>query len=288
MNLKVENLYLNYGRDNVLNNMNFEINEPKIYGLLGRNGVGKTSLLSLIASFREPTSGKILINGEEPFENANLMQKITFMYVKDFTGETDSPTKTLQFISRYRPNFDLEYGMGLLKKFKLEGNKSIAKLSKGKQSAFNAVVGLASRSPITIFDEVYLGMDTVARDIFYKEILKDQQLHPRIIILSTHLVSEMDFLFDEVIIISEGKILLRETYDDLVDRGVTLTGSIKNINAFVEGKEILNEEQLGDTRSVTLYRQLSKSEISNAKAIGLQIGSVSLYDLFIHLTKGDE
>src|SRR5690625_141690 len=116
MNIKAENLYLSYGNEAVLRNMNFEINEPKIYGLLGRNGVGKTSLLSLIASFREPTSGKILINGEEPFENANLMQKITFMYVRDFTGETDSPTKTLQFISRYRPNFDLEYGMGLLKK----------------------------------------------------------------------------------------------------------------------------------------------------------------------------
>jgi len=288
MNIKAENLYLSYGNEAVLRNMNFEINDPKIYGLLGRNGVGKTSLLSLIGSFREPTSGKILINGEEPFENAKIMQEVTFMYVKDFSDESDSPVKALQGVNRYRPHFDLDYGMKLLKMFKLEGKKPLAKLSKGKQSAFNAVVGLASRSPITIFDEVYLGMDTAARDLFYKELLNDQQLHPRIIILSTHLVSEMDFLFDEIIIISQGKILLKELFDDVVSRGVTVTGSIDNVNAFTDKKEILNEEQLGDTRSVTLYQKLSKDELAEAKAMGLQIGPVSLHNLFIHLTKEDE
>lgn len=288
MNIKAENLYLSYGNEAVLRNMNFEINEPKIYGLLGRNGVGKTSLLSLIGSFREPTSGKILINGEVPFENAKIMQEVTFMYVKDFSDESDSPTKALQAVNRYRPHFDLDYGMKLLKMFKLEGKKPLSKLSKGKQSAFNAVVGLASRSPITIFDEVYLGMDTAARDLFYKELLNDQQLHPRIIILSTHLVSEMDFLFDEIIIISQGEILLKELFDDVVSRGVTVTGSIDNIKAFTDKKEILNEEQLGDTRSVTLYQKLSEDELTEAKRMGLQIGSVSLHNLFIHLTKEDE
>src|SRR5690625_4481221 len=251
MNIKAENLYLSYGNEAVLRNMNFEINEPKIYGLLGRNGVGKTSLLSLIGSFREPTSGQILINGEEPFENARIMQEISFMYDKDFTGETDPPSRILKDINRYRPHFDLEYGMDLLKKFKLEGKKSLAKLSKGKQSAFNVVVGLASRSSITIFDEVYLGMDAPARDIFYKELLKDQKLYPRIIILSTHLVTEMDHLFDEVIIIKEGKILLKEPYDEIVSRGMTVIGSKQVVENFVKEKEVLNEEPFRDTKSVT-------------------------------------
>lgn len=288
MNIKAINLNLSYGREEILHDMNFEINEPKIYGLLGRNGAGKTSLLSLIGSFREASSGQILINGEAPFENAQMMQEITFMYDKDFAGETDPPSSILKDINRYRPHFDLEYGMELLRKFKLEGKKSIAKLSKGKKSAFNVVVGLASRSPITIFDEVYLGMDAPARDIFYKELLKDQQLHPRIIILSTHLVSEMDYLFDEVIIIKEGKILLKEPYDEIVSRGVTLTGSKQVVEKFVEEKEVLNEEQLGDTRSVTLYGNLSESEQAHAKEQGLHVGPVSLHDLFIHLTKEEK
>lgn len=288
MNIKAMNLQLAYGADQVLHDMNFEINEPKIYGLLGRNGAGKTSLLSIIGSFREPTNGKLLINGEVPFENATIMQQITFMYNKDFQGETGHPLSILKDIQRYRPNFDLKYGKELLRKFKLEDKKPLNKLSKGKQSAFNVVVGLASRSPITIFDEVYLGMDAPARDLFYKELLNDQELHPRIIILSTHLVSEMDYLFDEIIIIKDRKVLLQESYVELISHGATVTGSKQAVDTFAEGRKILNEEQLGDTRSITLYGELSEADQASATELGLEIGPVSLHDLFLQLTKEDE
>ncbi|UJL46673.1 ABC transporter ATP-binding protein [Virgibacillus sp. NKC19-16] len=288
MHIEAKNLQLAYGRDQILHDINFQITEPIIYGLLGRNGAGKTSILSLLGSFREPTSGKLLLNGEEPFENARLMQQVTFMYNKDFTGESSPPTSVIKDINRYRPNFDLAYAEELLKKFKFEEKKPLDKLSTGKQSAFNVVVGLASRSPITIFDEVYLGMDAPARDLFYKELLKEQELHPRIMILSTHLVSEMDYLFDEVIIIDQGKLLLHETYDDLVSRGVTVVGNKQAVDAFAKDKEILNEEQLGDTKSITLYGTLSEADKASAKEQGLTIGPVSLQDLFIQLTMEEE
>lgn len=288
MNIKAVNLHLSYGRESILHDMQFEINEPKIYGLLGRNGAGKTSLLSLLGSFREPTSGQLFINGKAPFENAQIMQDITFMYSKDFSSETDTPSTIIKDIHRYRPNFDLAYAEELLIKFKLEGKKSLYKLSKGKQSAFNVVVGLASRSPITIFDEVYLGMDAPGRDLFYKELLKDQELYPRIIILSTHLVSEMDYLFDEVIIIHEGKILLHETYNDLVSHGVTIIGNKQTVEMFAEGKEVINQEALGDTKSITLYGEISDADKIYAAELGLQIGPVSLHDLFIQLTREED
>jgi ABC-2 type transport system ATP-binding protein len=288
MNIKAINLQLSYGNDRVLHNINFEIGEPKIYGLLGRNGAGKTSLLSILGSLREPTSGQLLVNGKEPFENAEIMQQVTFMYNKDFSGETARPSSMIEDINRYRPNFNLKYAKELLKKFKLKDEKALYKLSTGKQSAFNVVVGLASRSPITIFDEVYLGMDAPARDLFYKELLKEQERHPRMIILSTHLVSEMDYLFDEVIIINEGNLLMHEPYDDLVSRGVTVVGNKQAVNAFAKNKEVLNEEQLGDTRSITLYGALSETDNTSAKELGLSIGPVSLQDLFIQLTKEDD
>lgn len=288
MNIKAMNLQLSYGRDQVLHDINFEINEPKIYGLLGRNGAGKTSLLSILGSFRQPTAGKILVNGKEPFENAEMMQQITFMYNKDYNGETDPPSNIIKDINRYRPNFDLAYAEELLNKFKLTDKKALSKLSTGKQSAFNVVIGLASRSPITIFDEVYLGMDAPARDLFYKELLKEQEHFPRIMILSTHLVSEMDYLFDEVMMIDEGKLLLHESYDDLVSRGVTVVGNKQAVDTFAQDKEILNEEHLGDTRSITLYGALSETDKDSAKELGLSIGPVSLQDLFIQLTKGED
>lgn len=288
MNITATNLHFSYGRDVVLQDINFELNAPKIYGLLGRNGAGKTSLLSIIGSFREPSSGKMLINGEAPFENAEIMQQVAFLYNKDNSGETDYVKTLLKGLQIYRPYFDYEYALELVKKFKVDLKKTLSKLSTGKQSAFNAIVGLASRTPITIFDEVYLGMDAPARDLFYKELLKEQERHPRIMILSTHLVSEMDYLFDEVLILKEGRLLLHEAYEDLLSRGVNLIGSKEAIDAFSKNKEIVHHEQLGDTHSVTLYGEFNDMERQQARERGLQVRNIALQDLFIQLTKEDE
>lgn len=288
MNVTATNLHFSYGRDVVLQDINFELNEPKIYGLLGRNGAGKTSLLSIIGSFREPSSGKMLINGEAPFENAEIMQQVAFLYSKDNSGETDNVKTLLKSLQLYRPHFDYEYALELVKKFKVDVKKTLSKLSTGKQSAFNAIVGLASRTPITMFDEVYLGMDAPARDLFYKELLKEQERHPRIMILSTHLVSEMDYLFDEVLILKEGRLLLHESYEELLSHGVNLIGSKEAIDALSRNKEIIHREQLGDTHSVSLYGEFNDMERQHAKEQGLQISNISLQDLFIQLTKGDE
>src|SRR5699024_8512547 len=154
-----------------------------------------------MASFRDATSGSITINGEVPFENTNIMQQGVFLYNKDYKDESENIKSILLDVQRYRPDIDLDYAEHLIKRCRLDKKKQLEKLEKGMQCAFNVIVGLASRAEVTIFDEVYLGMDASSRDIFYKELIKDQEEHPRIFILSTHLVSEMDYLFDEVILL---------------------------------------------------------------------------------------
>lgn len=288
MNVSINNIGLTFGKQNALNNITFELNENKIYGLLGRNGAGKTSLLSLIGSFRQPSTGTITINGEEPFENANIMQQVVFMYDKDFKDEGEHAKTFLKYAHRYRPNFDLEYAEYLVQLFKLDKNKPLKKLSKGMRSAFNVIFGLASRAPITIFDEVYLGMDAPSRDIFYKELLKDQQEHPRIIILSTHLVSEMDYLFDDVIILKNGELLLQENYDSLTNKGYTITGNSKMVDEFVQAKQLIHVEQLGDTKAVMVYGELDDHERKAMLEKGLELTPASLHEIFVHLTKEGE
>lgn len=288
MNVKIENVSLHYGQHVALEDLTFELNSDKIYGLLGRNGAGKTSLLSMLASFREPTSGSITINGEAPFENAKIMQQVAFLYNKDYKDESDNVKAMLQYIERYRPDFDMDYAEYLIKQFKLDKKKPIKKFSKGMQSALNVSIGLATRAPLTIFDEVYLGMDAPSRDIFYKELLEDQDKHPRVIILSTHLVSEMDYLFDEVIFIKKGKLLLQEETTTLLSKGVTITGHAEIVDDFVRSKEIINEQRLGDTKSVIVYGELHDHEREAALDKGLEISSIPLHDLFVHLTKEED
>lgn len=285
MNVKAENIQLDYGNHVALKNISFELKQDKIYGLLGRNGAGKTSLLSLLASFREPTTGNLTINGETPFENAFIMQNVSFLYDKDYKDESDNIIQMLQHIQQYRPHFDMEYAEYLIDRFKLDRKKPIKQYSKGMQSSLNVIIGLASRSPLTILDEVYLGMDAPAREIFYKEILEEQDRHPRMFILSTHLVSEMDYLFDEVIFLDKGSILLQEEIDTLSSRGATIIGNKQIVNDFIQSKQVINTEQLGDTVSVTIYGEISDEEMTLALEKGLDIRPVSLQDLFVYMTE---
>lgn len=287
LEVEVNDVSLKYRRVEALKHVSFQLEGGKIYGLLGRNGAGKTSLLSLLASFREPTEGSIRIDGENPFENTRVMQNVSFIYQMDYSDETEKVNSMLKFVERYRPHFDRDYALHLAKRFNLPLDKAVNKLSKGMQSAFNATIGLASRSPLTIFDEAYLGMDAPTRDIFYQELLEDQGRFPRTVIVSTHLVSEMDYLFDEILIIHRGSLILHEAYETLVSRGASITGPADEVDHFVGGLKKLNEQRLGNTKSVTVYGELSEEQKKDAQQKGLEVGPVSLQDLFIYLT-GEE
>jgi len=265
--------------------------EPgRIYGLIGRNGAGKTTLLSVLASFRNASEGTVTIDGEPLYDNGEWMEHIQFIYQKDFNAdEAETYPKIPKYIkkeAKYRPNFDPAYADELIKKFGLPTNKRPHKLSKGQQSILSVILGLASRTPITIFDEAYLGMDAPTRDLFYKEVLKDQERYPRTIIMSTHLVSEMEYLFDEVIILHKGKLLKKGTYDDIVSEGWAVTGAAEAIDVLAQGKEILSTEVLGGFKKITLAGQVSDKDHLLAQDLDLSLSSVSLQDLFIHLTGG--
>lgn len=283
--VKINNLTLKFGKFEALKDISLTFEPGKIHGLIGRNGAGKTSLLSLIAAFREATQGGVTIDGEPVFENPEKMLQVAFIYEKDYEDEYDTISTLLEFPESYRPNYDKKYADHLLKRFKLPLDKPIHKLSKGMKSALNAVIGLASRTPVTIFDEAYLGMDAPTREIFYQEILADQAEHPRTFILSTHLVSEMDYLFDRVVIIDQGRLLLDEDYETISSQGASITGAAEQVDAFVSGMKVLNEQKLGGTKSVMVFGALDGQNQLAAQQQGLEIGPVSLQDLFIYLTE---
>lgn len=288
LSIEMKNVNLQFGKHYALKDMTFQLNEHKIYGLIGRNGAGKTSILSLLASYQQPTSGMVKINGENPFENAEIMQQVNFIFQKDYSSETDNIKEFLKTSARYRPNFDLDYANHLVERFNLPMNKPIKELSKGMQAAVNVTVGLASRTPITIFDEAYNGMDAPTRELFYQELLEDQEEHPRMIILSTHLVSEMDYLFDEVLIINKGTLVVHDDYENLITKGASITGAAEQVKQFTQGKKVLNTKKLGNTKSVMVYGEISERERKESAGMGLEVGPVSLQDLFIHLTEGED
>ncbi|PRO64503.1 ATP-binding cassette domain-containing protein [Alkalicoccus urumqiensis] len=282
--IQADHLSAAYKKERVLHDVTFTLSGERIYGLIGRNGAGKTTLLSLLASYRRPDGGTLLMDGTDPFEDASCMASTVFMYEKDYSDEQDSARVLLKLAARYRPAFDLDYALSLAETFDFPLDKPMHKLSTGKQAAVNVTLGLAARAPLTIFDEIYTGMDAPTRDQFYKELLAEQERHPRTVILSTHLVSEMDYLFDEVLMIDDGQLLLHEPTDQLLERGFSVTGPAGAVEQFAEGRRVLSEQTLGGVKSVTIFEELTAKDTAAAYENGLEIGPVGLQDLFIQLT----
>lgn len=288
LQIEAKHLKVSYGAFTAIPDLSFKLEGGKIYGLLGRNGSGKTSLLSVLASYREQSDGHVWIGGEAPFENAAIMRQVCLIQENGHMTEGLKVKAALQLAESCWPNWDQAYAEKLVKLFNLPLNKESVSLSRGMKSALGVTVGLASRAPVTIFDEAYLGMDAPSRYTFYEQLLNDYMEHPRTVILSTHLIEEVGSLFEEVLILDEGKLVVHEESETLRSRGVAITGASDKVDEFAIGLTVLGEQKLGGTKSITVFGVLSEERRKRALAEGLELGPVSLQDLFVHLTRRRE
>lgn len=278
-------LTLRYGRTAALDGVSFSLEGGKIYGLLGRNGAGKTSLLSVLAGFRRPTGGRLTVAGAEPFENPDVVEQVALVRDPGPVYDMWRVREVLDFAARMRPHWDAAYAERLVERFELPLRKRVMSLSHGKKSALSITVGLAARAPVSAFDEAYLGLDAPSRYAFYDELLADYAAHPRTLIVSTHLIEEVASLFEAVLILDRGRLLLHEDSETLRARGAAVTGPAAAVDRFVDGLTALGERRLGPTKSVTVYGELDGERTRRARAEGLDIGPVPLQDLFVHLTE---
>jgi ABC-2 type transport system ATP-binding protein len=282
--IRIRDLTVRYGDTVAVDGLDLDLAPGRIHGLLGRNGSGKTSLLSVLAGYRRASSGTVAVGGADPFENADVMRQTCFIRDTLDVADNDRVAGSLDFAAAIRPTFDREYAGKLLDTFELDPRKRVSALSRGQRSSLGAVLGLAARAALTILDEVYLGMDAAARTAFYTELLADYLAHPRTVILSTHLIEEAAELFEDVIILDHGRLLLHEEADVLRGRGVTVTGPAAAVDAFTAGRTVLGEQSLGGVRAATLYGRLDPADTRRAADAGLTLGPVGIQDLFVHLT----
>lgn len=157
-------------------------------------------------------------------------------------------------------------------------------------SAVGIIIGLASRAPLTIFDEPYLGLDAVARTTFYDQLIADYAAHPRTIILSTHLIDEISDMLEHVMMIDHGKLIIDSEADTLRGRAFTIVGTTAKVEAFTARRKVIARTPFGSLVSATVMGALDNEERKRAEALKLELAPVSLQQLFVHLTneKSDE
>jgi ABC-2 type transport system ATP-binding protein len=282
--IECKQLTKKHGNFTALNEVSFKLESDKIYGLLGRNGAGKTTLLHLLNAQMFPNSGTILIDGHAPFENASVLQKVCFIKESNNFKKNMKISEVLDLASLFYPHWDANFALELLEQLELDQNKKVKVLSKGMESALGILVGLASRAPITIYDEPYIGLDAISRQMFYDILLEDYVKHPRTIILSTHLIDEVSRLFEKVIIVNQGKIMLLEDTETLRHKAYYLTGDVEVISEFTKNKHVVLSESLGKTLVVATYGDLSPKDKQEAEQSGIDIAPVPIEKLMIYLT----
>ena len=273
-----------YKDTKAVDGVTLRIDGGKIYGLLGRNGAGKTTLMSILTAQDPETSGTVRVFGQHPYENDAVLSRMCFIRESQKYPEDFTPAQAFKSASLFFANWDQDFADRLVEEFALPLKRRIKKLSRGQLSAVGVVIGLAARAELTFFDAPYLGLDAVARQIFYDRLVEDYSGHPRTIILSSHLIDEVANLLEHVLLIDQGRIILDDDAENIRGSAVTVTGEETNVAAFTAGRTVLHRERLGSLASVTMEARLGSADRARAADLGLELSPVSLQQFVVRKT----
>lgn len=286
--LQIKNLNKSYGKTRVLTDINLELEENKIYGLLGRNGVGKTTLLNIIGNQIKGDSGEVKYMGQGIYENPLVMEEICLVREKGIPADDDRVKKIFTIARVLYKNWDEEYKEYLVKEFNLNVNKKYSKLSRGNQTIVGLIIGLASRSKVTLFDEPSLGLDAAYRYRFYDILLEDIQKNQRTIIISTHLIDEVTNLFEEIIILKDEEVFIKDEVSFLMEKGYFLNGKAEVLMPIARNKNIIHKEDFGSSIIIGVFDDISKEERTMLREKNIEISNIPLQKLFVYLTENSK
>jgi ABC-2 type transport system ATP-binding protein len=247
-----------------------------VCGLLGRNGAGKTTLMSIIAGHDRPDAGEVRVHGQPPFENAGVLRDLCFIRDNQRYPDEYRLGHILRVLPAFHDSWDAALATRIADTLRIPAKTKLVKLSRGQQSAVAILIGLASRAPLTIFDEPYLGLDATARRTFYDLLIEDLAAHPRTVLISTHLIDEMEPLLERAVILDRGRVVLDTDMDDARTRAVTVSGAAAAVQDAIQDRRILASHAMGGLRSVTVETHCGDELREH---LGVEVSPVGLQEL---------
>lgn len=199
----------------ILDIKDLKIKEGKIYGLFGRNAVGKTTLINILSNKIFPNIGEILVNGQKfdsNFESNGIIYQVA---VDNYFDQNNKVDKAFKLIAKINPYFDYKQAKKYADQFELDIYKEINTLSTGYQTVFKLCIGLAMDVEYIFYDEPTLGLDAVARDTFFRLLIENYAENEKTILISTHVIEEISSFIEEVIFLHEGDVLINENIEIL-------------------------------------------------------------------------
>lgn len=264
-----------YGQATVLKNITLSIEEPGIYCLLGRNGAGKTTLLKSIAGYQNITSGSIQVDGKA-ITTSTLDTGVS--YIENFAKHFNLPVqKLLRIASEVNPNYDYDFAAEMMDRFELEGKKKFHHLSLGMKTMVSTIICLASSKNVILLDEPVLGFDALMRVEFYDMLTESFQKHPRIILVSTHIIEEIAKTIQKLILIDRGSVRFFDTLQAVETKAFCISGLQKDVEAATKDRNVIGQDAVGGL--VTRYIFDNPPEETGS----LEIRPLSLQEFFIQM-----
>lgn len=272
----------------VIQNLGTQIEENKIYGLLGKSGSGKTTLLNSIVGGIEPEAGGVKIYGEDPYTNPQVLENICIVREQEIFAPDITVKEIFSYYHIFYPNYDKKLQSRLVDFFGLPIQKSYKTFSRGMKTLVTNIIGLCSKAPIVIYDEPTIGLDAVSRTQFYEILLQEYTRFPQTIIISTHQIEEMENLLEQVIILNEGHIILDDSLESIKEKAYYLTGRAEHLEKLkiLQGKN--PKQKFGKMETYACYGRLNKQDLNDIETHDIELRPMALQKLFIELTKGKE
>ena len=210
--LRLEHVQKNYGKTEALSGVNLDIQPGRIVGLLGPNGSGKTTIIKLINGLLQPTSGQVLINAEKP--SPKTKKVVSYLPATTYLGDNMKIKEVFAMFKDFYSDFDEEKANHLLEDLKLDEKSRLKNLSKGNKEKVQLILVMSRKADLYVLDEPIGGVDPAARDYILKTIIQNRSENSSVLI-STHLISDIEDILDDVIFIKDGEILLQEDANEL-------------------------------------------------------------------------
>ena len=208
----MEHVQKNYGKTEALSGVNLDIQPGRIVGLLGPNGSGKTTIIKLINGLLQPTSGQVLINGEKP--SPKTKKVVSYLPDTTYLGDNMKIKEVFAMFKDFYSDFDEEKANHLLEDLNLDEKSRLKNLSKGNKEKVQLILVMSRKADLYVLDEPIGGVDPAARDYILKTIIQNRSENSSVLI-STHLISDIEDILDDVIFIKDGEILLQEDANEL-------------------------------------------------------------------------
>ena len=278
--IEFKNVTKKYGSTIALENMTLNIPENGLYCLLGRNGAGKTTMMKLLAGHIAVTDGDIIVN-DKYVSPGNMPDSVNF--IENNSAQFNMKVSALiDTAAELQDSFDYDFAKEMIKRFELNPNKRYKQLSFGMKTMLTTIIALSNNSKVILLDEPTLGFDAIMRSQFNTLLIESYNAHPRVIIVSTHLIDEIAKVTERLIIINNGKILIEAGIDEIDEKAYTLSGMSNAVLPLLSKLNCIGKTAMGSVMSAYIYDdRITPPE-------GVTVDRMSLQDFFINIVGGNK